>query len=101
MTKFIDKYLSMIVIIAILAVILSRRSSTTQVLQSLASAMSNILGSIVAPISSGTAKAAATETPTGDKAGGTVTIPPVPGFSISDLLKSSSLITGGAPLPKP
>lgn len=71
MAKFIDKYLSMIVIIAIIAVILSRRSSTVDVLRTLSSAMTNILGSIVAPISSGAAKAAAgaKETQTNPQAG--------------------------------
>ena len=83
MARFVDKYLSIFVIVAIIAVIVSRRSSTAAVLQSLASAMSNILGSIVSPISNGTAKSASPKTgmdgpvmaPTGDEKFNTL-IPP-------------------------
>lgn len=61
--KALDKYLGLIVTVAIIAVLVSRRSTTSSVIQTFASAMSNILGSIVAPITNGTAASAATSTP--------------------------------------
>lgn len=53
MAKAFDKYFGLIVTVAIVAVIVSQRSKTTEVLQSLGSAMSSILGTIVLPIGNG------------------------------------------------
>lgn len=56
--KWVDRYLAVIVGVAILAVIISRRSTTPAVIQSFGAMLSNVLGSIVAPVSSGAAQAA-------------------------------------------
>lgn len=55
MGAFVDRYLGLFVTVAILAVILSRKSATVNVIQAASTAVSNILGSIVAPISNQTA----------------------------------------------
>jgi hypothetical protein len=58
MSKLIQYWLSGFIVIAIIAVIISKQSTTASVLQSLGVSLSNILGAIVKPISSGTAASA-------------------------------------------
>lgn len=58
MNKTLEYWLSGFLVVAIVAVIVSKNSTTSGVIQAAGSALSNILGSIVAPISNGTAKTA-------------------------------------------
>lgn len=78
--KWADRYLAVIVGVAILAVIISRRSTTPAVIQSFSAMLSNVLGSIVAPVSSGAAQAASAGATGASLLGGSingVTIPSV------------------------
>lgn len=47
------KFLGGILVVAIIAVLISRNSKTAQVIQAAASAFSNILGTVVSPIGGG------------------------------------------------
>lgn len=58
--KSVEYLISGIIVIAIVAVVVSRNSTTPGVLQSFGSAMTNILAAIVSPITSGSANAAQT-----------------------------------------
>lgn len=51
MGKNVEKFLAGILVIAIIAVIISKNARTSQVIQSAASAFANILAVVVAPVS--------------------------------------------------
>lgn len=53
MSDFAIKFLTGILLVAILAVIVSRNARTSSVIQSASSAFANILATVVAPISGG------------------------------------------------
>ena len=73
--KVVEYSLSAFIVVAIISVIVSTHSTTPGVLQAIGAALTNILATIVAPISTGTAAAAAASatTQTNTSAIGTAT----------------------------
>lgn len=64
MTDAMLKFLAGVLVIAIIAVIVSKNSNAANVVQSIASSFTNILGTVVKPVSSGAVSNGSTSTAT-------------------------------------